>query len=160
MAALIALVLLAGCSKAAPKDAAGAVQGFLTAAATGDATAFEAALDRPALRADLRRQLVAVAQAHGVEVDGGPSDPALDRMISPEAIRQVEALGGGPAPEGATAAELEPLLKKLPNDRVCLHDATAGQACLLTFARQKGAKARPAAWRLVAMQAPDEGAEP
>lgn len=158
-ASLIALVLLAACSKQPPKDAAGAVQGFLAATARGDAAGFEAGLDRPAVRADLRRQLVAVAQANGVEVDGGPSDPALDRMIVPEAVRQVAA-GGGPALETATAAELTPLLKKLPGDRVCLHDGAAEQACLLTFARQKAAKARPAAWRLVGMQAPDQAMDP
>jgi hypothetical protein len=157
-APLIALVLLTACSKDPPKEAAGSVQGFLTAAANGDAAGFEAAVDRPAVRADLRRQLVAVAQAAGVEVDGGPSDPALDRMIVPEAVRQVEAAAGGPAPEAATAAELAPFLKKLSGDRVCLHDDTAEQACLLTFARQKAAKGRPAAWRLVGMQAPDQGA--
>lgn len=158
-APLIALVLLAACSKQPPKDAAGAVQGFLAATARGDTAGFEAAVDRPALRDDLRRQLVAVAQANGVEVDGGPADAALDRMIVPDAVRQVAAAGGGPAPETATAAELTPLLKKLRGDRVCLHDVSAQQACLLTFARQKAAKARPAAWRLVGMQAPDQAAE-
>lgn len=155
-ASLIALVLLAACSKQPPKDAAGDVHGFLAATARGDAAGFEAGLDRAAVRADLRRQLVAVAQANGVEVDGGPSDPALDRMIVPEAVRQVAAEGGGPALETATAAELTPRLKKLPGDKVCLHDSTAEQACLLTFARQKAVKARPAAWRLVGMQAPDQ----
>lgn len=153
-APLIALVLLGACSQAPSKDAAGAVQGFLAAAAAGDTAGFEAAVDRPAVRADLRRQLVAVAQANGVEVDGGPSDPALDRMIAPDAVRQVET------PQGATAVELAPLLKKLPNGQVCLHDVTAEQTCLLTFARQKAANRRPAAWRLVGMQAQDQGAEP
>jgi hypothetical protein len=149
-APLIALVLLGACSKEAPKDAAGAVQGFLAAAANGDAAAFEAAVDRPAVRGDLRRQLVAVAQQAGVEVDGGPSDPALDRMIVPEAVREVAA-----TPEAATAAELAPLLKKLPDGRVCLHDM-ADEACRLTFARQKAARQRPAAWRLVGMLVPDQ----
>jgi hypothetical protein len=133
---------LSACGKAPAKDAAADVQGFLTAAESGDAKAFEAGVDRGAVRADLRRQLVSVAQENGVVVDGGPSEQALDRMIAPEAVARVDAEADGP-------------LKKLSGDLVCLPDGTAAQTCLLTFARQKKAKHRPAGWRLVGMQAPD-----
>jgi hypothetical protein len=145
-AVLLLALALSGCGKPSPKDAVPAVQGFLAAAETGDAARFEAALDRDAVRADLRRQLVEVAQANGVEVDGGPSDRVLDRMIGPEAVNRMQAVAGA---RGAGPQALVGMLKSLAGGQVCLHDAD--QTCLLTFARQKAAQKRPAAWRLVGM---------
>ena len=119
------------------KDAAAAVQAALTAARAGDAQALEKTLDRPALREDLRRQMMEVAQAAGVEVDGGPSDPALDRMIGPDAVRlAAEPVGS-----------VEEHLKKTGKAEVCVTGADAD--CVLTFARQKGR----GPWRLVGMKA-------
>jgi hypothetical protein len=141
-AALVAVMAAGACGKAPAKDADSAVQGLLIAAQAGDARGFEAAVDRSALRADLRRQLVSMAERNGVEVDGGPSDQVLDRMIGPEAVARAHADAG-------------PTLKTLSRDLVCLPDRTPGQACLLTFARQKKQGQRPAGWRLVGMPAPD-----
>jgi hypothetical protein len=155
-AALLLILGTAACARPPAKDAASAVQGFLTAVQAGDAERFEAAVDRAAVREDLRRQLSALARENGLEVDGGPSDLALDRMIGPDAVRQVQSEAGGPAPAQATSEELKPLLKTAANGAVCLHDATPQARCLLTFAHQKAANRRPAAWRLVAMQAPDQ----
>lgn len=141
-AALLAVMAASACGKAPPKDAGSAVQGLLAAVQSGDATAFEAAVDRPALRADLRRQMEAVAQENSVQVDGGPSDQALDRMIAPEIVARIRA-------------ETDAPLKTISRDLVCLPDRTPAQACLLTFAHQKKQKTRPAGWRLVGLRAPD-----
>jgi hypothetical protein len=155
-AAALLVLTTAACSRAPGKDAASAVQGFLAAARSGDAARFEAALDRPAVRADLRRQLIVVARENGVEVDGGPSDLALDRMIGPETVRMVAAEAAAPVPADADPEAFGKRLKATADGAVCLHDASPQARCLLTFARQKAAHHRPAAWRLVAMQAPDE----
>lgn len=136
--AMISVVALAS-GRGTDKDAAEAVQGFLAAAEAGDATAFEAALDRPALRSDLRRQMLELSRSTGIDVDGGPSDLVLDRMLSPEAVRLAVADAGPVADH----------LKKTGKTEVCLTEASPEAPCLLTFAKGKG---KPG-WRLVGMQA-------
>jgi hypothetical protein len=148
--ALAALsVLLAGCGLGARADAAKGVERFLSAVQSGDLIAFEARIDRPSLREDLRRQLIDVGRTNGLEVDGGPSDPALDRMIGPDAFQLVEAHTGQALPEAPNAGQVALLLKPLEGGRVCLHDLTAEARCLLTFAKVRDR------WRLVGMQAMD-----
>lgn len=154
-AALAVLLITAGCHRgASPKDeAAVAVQGFLEAVQTGDAKAFEAAVDRPAVRADLRRQLAAIGRGAALDLDGGPSDAALDRMIGPAAFRLVDA-SGAPLEGAPSRAQAAALIKPAGQDRVCLHDLTPETRCLLTFTREK-TKDGAGVWRLVQMPAQD-----
>jgi hypothetical protein len=143
-AALLVTVTMAGCAKPA-KQAAPDVLAFLTAVKTQDQTAFEAGVDRTAVRRALRAQLVDLARAAGVEVEGGPSEFALDRMINPDNIR----LAG----DTPSVVELGKLLKPVDDKRVCLPDRTPEQNCLLTFERQKDDAAGKAGWKLVRMPA-------
>jgi hypothetical protein len=157
-AALGALAMTAqACGDSGPKDAARTAQALLDAIQTGDAKAFETVIDRPALRADLRRQMIAVGRANGLDV-GGPSDVALDLMIDPAAFHLVQAGGATPLGAAPSLPQVQALLKPLDKTRVCLHDLTPQQACRLTFAREA------AGWRLVGMPAADltieVGAEP
>ncbi|CAN7147403.1 hypothetical protein LJR219_000044 [Phenylobacterium sp. LjRoot219] len=147
VAAVAALVVMAqGCArKPEARAETGAVQALLASAWSGDTSGFEAVIDRTALRADLRQQLLQVAQANMLAVEGGASDAALDRMITPFAFRLVEAHTGAPLTRAPSRAQTAALLKSLGKDRVCLHDQTPQQLCLLTFARVKDV------WRLVAM---------
>lgn len=142
-------VAVAGCEAGIRADASTGVERFLSAVQAGDLIGFEARIDRPSLREDLRRQLIEVGRANGLEVDGGPSDAALDRMIGPDAFQLVEAHTGQALPEAPNAAEVALLLKPLEDRRVCLHDLSAEQRCLLTFAKVRDR------WRLVGMQAMD-----
>lgn len=149
LASVIALSALAlsGCGGGGATDeAAESASRLLTAAVENDRTAFEAEIDRPAVREDVRRQVNALARSEVLEVDGGPSDFALDRMISPDAIRLVDpsgqALTSPPTPD-----QVAPLLKPAGDGRVCLRGAS--RDCLLTFAL---AHKR---WRLVGMKAMD-----
>ena len=147
LAALGALAaMLQGCGGGADADPVGAAQGLLTAIQTGDAKAFEAGLDRPAIRADLRRQMTGLALANGLDV-GGPSDFALDRMIVPQAFRLVQADGGAALAGPPSKAQVAALVKHIDGGRACLHDLSPDQRCLLTFAHEK------AGWRLVGMPA-------
>lgn len=135
-AAFGALVLLVcACGGGDPRArAAQDVHRFLTAVAADDEAAFETLIDRARVRADLARQVRAVGQALGVEVEGGPSDFALDRMISPATLRMVEAADGlGEPPEPAQLAER---LKRLDDHSVCLPASSRPETCLLTFRRQ------------------------
>jgi hypothetical protein len=148
VAALAALVLASaqGCArKAQESGSAEAAHTLLAAAWSGDAKGFEAAVDRPAVRADLRRQLLAVAQANTLSVEGGASDAALDRMITPQAFRLVQAGTYAPLAAAPSRAQTAALLRAAGPDRACVPAAASGPACLLTFARQK------AGWRLVGM---------
>lgn len=128
-------------------DAAQGVEAFLHAAQTRDVIGFEARIDRRALREDLRTQLITYGQVSGLEVDGGPSQRVLDRMIAPEAFQLVEAHTGQALPNAPGAAQLALMLKPIDGGRVCLPDLTAEAQCLLTFAKTDGR------WRLTGMQA-------
>jgi hypothetical protein len=146
VAALAAVVLSAQACARKPQeaDAGDAAQALLAAAWSGDSKGFEAAVDRPSVRADLRHQLMQVAQANALAVEGGASDAALDRMITPDAFRMVQAGTGAPLPSAPSRGQTAALLKPLGQDRACVQTAP-GPTCLLTFA--KG----PGGWRLVGM---------
>lgn len=143
VAPLAFLAVLAGCGDGRG-DAAQAAGRLLAAAHARDRIAFEAVIDRGALRDDLRRQMAAVSQANGLDVMGGPSEETLDRMIAPDAFRL--AARGAPPP---AAKEIAAQMKSAGEGRVCLHDSTPDKVCLLTFARQQKV------WRLVGMRATD-----
>lgn len=140
------MVAAQGCApKPAERPEASAAQALLASAWSDDSDRFEAVVDRPAVRADLRQQLLRVAQANTLAVEGGASDAALDRMIGPHAFRLVEAASGAPLAAAPSRAEAAALLKSIGRNTVCVHDQTPTQACLLTFAKLK------AGWRLVGM---------
>ncbi|WP_293683053.1 hypothetical protein [uncultured Phenylobacterium sp.] len=80
----LAAVALAACGRTPPRGAAESASRLLAAAYKGDRVAFEALIDRAAVRADVRRQVAELAQGSALDVDGGPSEFALDRMISPQ----------------------------------------------------------------------------
>lgn len=147
IAALAALVLAAQACSRKPQEpgAADAAQALLAAAWSGDDKGFEAQIDRPALRADLRRQLMAVAQANALAVEGGASDQALDRMITPDAFRMVQTTTGEPLAAAPSHAQAAALLRPAGSERACIQGAAPQPACLLTFAKEK------AGWRLVGM---------
>lgn len=146
LALVLSSLALSACGGSAPKAAAETASRLLAAAVYEDDAAFEAEIDRPAVREDIRRQVNALARDEVLEVDGGPSDFALDRMISPIAIRLVDPAGQALATP-PSADQLAPMLKPAGEDRVCLRGE--GRECLLTFAKE------PEGWRLVGMKAMD-----
>ena len=148
-AAALALALplaLGACGIDVRADAAQGIARFLDAVRRGDRAAFEKAIDRPALRADLRDQLADLGRAKDIDIEGGPSEFALDRMITPEAFRLVSAHSGEPLPIAPSAAQVALLMTVKDKTHVCLGDA-AGQRCALAFAKRDGV------WRLTAMRA-------
>jgi hypothetical protein len=144
---------LSACSSGAPKAAAETASRLLAAALNNDRVAFEAEIDRNAVREDVRRQVADLARSTALEVDGGPSEFALDRMISPDAVRVVDATGHRPSIP-PTARQVAPLMKVIDGKRVCLRDAETPGDCLLTFAKGRNPKAGDH-WRLVGMKAMD-----
>ena len=145
LVALAALALgVGGCSVDPRGSASKAIASFLAAVQRRDGAAMEVVLDRPALRIDLRDQLAALGRSNGIDVGGGPSEFAMDRMITAQAIRRAQAHTTLPAVP--TAAQVAPLLKVKDKDHVCVQDAV-GAACALSFARRRGT------WRLTGMAA-------
>ncbi len=138
---LVAAMGLNGCGAAAPKGAIDSAARLLAAVLSGDKQAFEAQIDRPAVREDVRRQVTELAKATALDVEGGPSE------ISPAAVRVVDRSGAtltaAPSPK-----QVAPLMRKVGGDRACLKDA-GSQDCVLTFAKRKDH------WRLVGMRAMD-----
>lgn len=139
---LLALSLSA-CGFGARRSGSAAIANFLAAAQKEDRAAFEAALDRPALRSDLSEQLADVGKTHAVDV-GGPSEFALDRMISPQAIRLTASRVGPGWPATPTAAQIIPHMKARGLNFVCLEEGTT-KKCLLSFKQENGT------WKLAAM---------
>jgi hypothetical protein len=145
LVALSALALsLAACGLDAHKEAAKDIAGFMAAVQRDDQPAIEAALDRPALRISLRDQLADLGRASGIDVGDGPSEFAMDRMITTQAIRLAEGRSGLSATP--TALQVEPVLKMPDKTHACVQDA-AKDHCALTFAKRAGV------WRLAGMLA-------
>jgi len=143
VAALCALALAAqGCARLRWSAPDGALA-LLTAIQAGDEKGFEAVLDRPALRADLRAQIASLARDRGLDL-GGPSDSALDRRIAPQVFHLVDATGA-PLAKPPSKAQVELLVKPVDKHRACLHDLSPQQRCLLTFTQEGGG------WRLTGM---------
>jgi hypothetical protein len=139
-----ALALLS-CRPPPPEaQAASAAQQLLAAAWSANAAAFESAVDRQAVRADLRRQLAQLAQANTLGIEGGASDAALDRMITPAAFRLTDEHGAALA-AAPSQAQVQLLVTPMDKDHACLRASPAAGACVLTFGRS------PAGWRLVGM---------
>jgi hypothetical protein len=144
---LVALALalgVGGCSLDPRGSASKAIASFLGAVQRRDGAAMEVVLDRPALRADLRDQLAALGRSSGIDIGAGPSEFAMDRMITAPAIRRAQA--HTTLPPAPTAAQVAALLKVQDKDHVCVQDA-AGATCALSFARRRGT------WRLTGMAA-------
>jgi hypothetical protein len=148
-AAFLAIAFaLSACSLDVRADASRGVARFFDAVHRGDRKAFEAAIDRPALRADLRDQLAELGKAKGLDVGEGASEFALDRMITPGAFQPVEARTGRVLPVAPTAAQIALTMKVRDKTHVCVTDPGKDR-CVLAFAKRLGG------WRLVAMQATD-----
>jgi hypothetical protein len=145
--AFAALTLAAcGGEKGAQKAATESATRLLTAAYAGDRAGFEREIDRAAVRNDVRRQMTEFAKATALDVEGGPSDFALDRMIGPDALTLVDQAGQA-LTAAPTAAQVTALIKVIDDKHACLRDAETPGKCLLTFGKDRNG------WRLVGMRA-------
>ncbi|MBS0362895.1 MAG: hypothetical protein JSR98_16075 [Proteobacteria bacterium] len=140
----ISLSLLAGCALGERGDASRAIAKFLAAVDAGDRAAFEADLDRKALRADLAEQMAGLGRAKGLDIGEPPSEFVLDRMVSLQAVKTAAARTAPNWPARPTAQQIVPHMKVRDGKNVCLEEQ-ATKRCLLAFTKRDGA------WRLSAM---------
>lgn len=157
--ALLALTTLglAGCEQAQQRyEAAQDIHAFFAAVERGDKAAFDAHVDRPALRGQLRTGIgQAIAEKTGVSGDAADvlndllgsdsADQAMDRMISPESFRIVWQNSKVPLKTAPSAWQIAPMLKMMPPDRACVTKAPGAADCVLTFRDEAGT------WKLVAI---------
>jgi hypothetical protein len=141
---------LAACASVARLDAGGDVHAFLVSIRNGDRGAFDAHVDRPALKEQLHARLMTEAKKQGGDLAAlGASllrplvDVAADQLVQPDVFRAVaENLGysaDAPLPDRLTIASA---LRPLDGDHVCIPRRKGG-ACLLVFRNEGGV------WRLI-----------
>src|SRR3569623_1040011 len=130
-----AALALSGCASVETFDAARDVHQFLVAVRDGDRAAFEAHVDRPALKAQLHARLIAVTArsrgpdswaALGAALAGPLVDVGVDVLIQPEVFRAAaEQAGYGPQTRIPNAAIISRQLRALPDGRACVLIARA-----------------------------------
>jgi len=139
-----ALAALCGCGLPERYHAAQDVRAFFQAVQSDDKAAFEAHIDRPALRRELRDQVDQAAAGAGLGVQalegllgGRRGDELVDRMISPSSFRIVWRRSGISTGGPPSAPEIAVLLRMNGPDEACLHDFKSGR-CVLTFRNEGG----------------------
>jgi hypothetical protein len=147
----LAAVSLSACATATRYDAAGDVHALLVAIRNNDHAAFDARVDRPALKAEIESELVRKARGSGLgggwqaavlALAGPAADIAGEALVRPETFRYAANYYGytpdRPIPDRITIAAG---LRYVGSDQVCAAKDKNGP-CLLTFTLENGT------WRL------------
>jgi hypothetical protein len=151
-AALAALVCLfaASCAGVDRYDAAGDVHAFLIAIRNGDAQTFNAHVDRPALKEQLKARMIAEAQRRGGAMGAMAAvfarplvGVAVDALVQPDVFLVVaESMGYSPDQPIPSRVLIATALRRTDSDHVCA-PFKAGGPCVLMFRNEEGV------WRLV-----------
>lgn len=151
--ALFAILALSACATVAKYDASADIHGFLIAIRDGDRATFNAHVDKPALKAQLRARLIAeVASVHGAQsnetagaIIAGPLvDIGVDLLVRPEVFRAAaEHLGYGPDRPIPNALVIGQRVRPLDGDRVCV---LIHKQCSFVFKHEDGV------WRMIAFE--------
>jgi hypothetical protein len=153
--AALAALSLSACATVERYDAAGDIHALLVSIRDNDKQAFDAHVDRPALKAQLKTRITAEitrrAGAFGgvlAQTFSGIADPVIDAAVQPNVFLAVaEAKGYRPSQPLPGRAAIAASLRALPDDRVCAIDKKDGP-CLLVFGNEAGT------WRLIAYEGP------
>lgn len=142
---LLAAVALCGCASVSRLDAGGDVHDFLVAVRNDDRAAFEAHVDRQALKAQLEARLLAETRRANVSSEWQAlaailakpaADLAGDALIRPRVFRAAaEYMGYSPQTPIPNRLVLAGALKYRPDGRVCATRRQNG-ACLFVFTRE------------------------
>ena len=145
---IVLLMLLSGCSDwsmqsryAAALDAAS----FIRASRSDDRSDFDAYIDWPSVRSDIKAQLAQAKGAMGAvlpaAVEQGKS--GVDQMVRPSNLHFKAAPGSFGGMIGA--AHLALMLRSAGEGRLCLPESFWKKSCVLTFAQEGGG------WKVVGM---------
>ncbi len=151
LAALTVALAAPGCATVERYDAASDIHAFLLAVRDGDRAAFDAHVDRPALKANLNARLIAAAaakygvgsgQALGAVLAGPLVGAAADALVRPQVFKAAAELAGyGPDTRIPGSLAITQLVRPLERDRACV---VIRRACAFVFRREDGA------WKLIA----------
>lgn len=149
---------LGACATVERYDAAGDIHAFLISIRDNDRQAFDAHVDRPALKTQLKARFTAeilrrTGTLGGVlaQFMGGVVDPLVDAAVQPEVFLAIaEAKGYQPSQPLPGRVAITGSLRKLEDERVCVTSKKDGP-CLLVFRNEGGI------WRLVAFEGPMDG---
>ncbi len=149
---LLLAAALAACATVPKFEAAGDIHAFLVAIRDGDRESFDAHVDRPALKTQLKSRLIAEqAQNHGSAswqalgaVLAGPLvDVGVDALVQPATFRAVAIrLGYTPDQPIPNRLQIDAFLRGLGDGSVCVVTRRDGP-CTLVFHNEDGV------WRLV-----------
>lgn len=125
-------------------EAAGDIRAFLVSIRDGDRAAFDAHVDRGALKENLRSRLLAAAAGSGGAATLGAAlagpfvDVAVDALVRPDVFRAV-ALEVGYAPDKPIPGSyaIAQFVRPLQDDRACVFTRSGGP-CVLIFRREDG----------------------
>ena len=148
-----AVLSLGACATMEQYQAAGDIRAFLLSIRDTDHAAFEAHIDRPALKEQVRGRLMAWALkedsplgALGSVLAGPLVNMAVDQLAQPQVFLAVaEADGYSPDRPIPSAAFLAPLIKPIDSERACI-STRAGGPCVLVFRNEGGV------WKLIAFE--------
>ena len=148
----LAMVALAACASVQRLDAANDVHALLISIRDDDQAAFDAHIDRAALKQELQAKLNERAAKdqtlRGLASILGPAvvDFAGDALVQPRVFLLVaEHYGYTPQTKIPNVVEIAGALKPLPDGRVCAVSKKDGP-CLLVFTKEQGV------WRLTGFQ--------
>jgi hypothetical protein len=148
---VVALQACAG--PAAQLGAAGDIHAFLIAIRDNDQATFDAHVDRPALKAQLRARLIADAAkdqsglgALAAALSRPLVDVAVDELVQPDVFQAVaDSLGYSPSTPIPGRLVIAEALKPIDADNVCVTKKHNGP-CILVFRNEDGV------WRLTAFE--------
>lgn len=147
------LAALAGCSTIPRYEAANDIHAFLVSIRDGDRVGFDAHVDKPALKTNLKARLLEEARQRkdtlgglGVMLGGPLIDVAVDAAAKPEVFRAVAAEYGydaqKPLPNTLVIAQY---VRPLDGGRACIVTRKQG-GCVFLFKNEEGT------WRLIDFQ--------
>jgi hypothetical protein len=157
LAAAVAALTLAGCATIPRVDAAQDIHALMVAIRDGDRQAFDAHVDREALKTQMRARVLAEAarsnaggatslQALGAFLAGPLVDVAVDAFLRPEVFRAVaEMRGYSPSRPIPSSLAIAQFVKPLGDGTACVVERKGGP-CLLDFRNEEGT------WRLTGFE--------
>jgi hypothetical protein len=152
-AVAVLAALLQACAATTQLSAGGDIHAFLLSIRDGDQASFDAHVDRPALKAQLRARLMVDAARQGGDLGalaaavGRPLvDFAVDQLVQPEVFRAAAAeLGYSPDQPIPNTLVIAQALRPIDDSHVCVVKKRDGP-CIFDFTDEGGV------WRLTAFE--------
>ena len=152
----LAALTMASCAETTKIDAAGDIHAFLIAIRDGDRATFDAHVDRPVLKDQIRARLMAQAARRNDQLGGLAAlgvvlgrplvDSLSDALIQPDVFRAVaEYLGYSAQTPIPNQLVIASALRRLDDADVCAAKKKDGP-CVLVFRNEAGV------WRLVGFE--------